>query len=100
MASSLKLDLQVILLASKKLSVVTHPVRVHIIKLLDENEKLNVTQIYQQLSINQAETSGHLALLRRLGILKKVRSGKMSIYSLNRDLIADIIRIAEDLSKR
>jgi DNA-binding transcriptional ArsR family regulator len=86
--------------AAKKIRTITHPARVQIIKLLDENEKLNVTQIYEKLNILQAETSHHLALLREYGILKKVRQGKMSIYSLNKEILESIIKISEDLSKR
>jgi DNA-binding transcriptional ArsR family regulator len=100
MKSESKLDPQTILFAAKKFSVITHPVRVQIIQLLDENEKLNVTQIYTKINMPQPETSHHLAQLRRNNILKKVRSGKMSIYSLNKELIVELIKIAEELSKR
>jgi DNA-binding transcriptional ArsR family regulator len=86
--------------AAKKIRTVTHPARVKIIKLLEENEKLNVTQIYEKLNVLQAETSHHLALLREFGILKKVRVGKMSIYSLNKETLENIINISEELSKR
>ena len=100
MKSNLKLDVQKIEFAAKKIRTITHPARVQIIKLLEENEKLNVTQIYEKLNILQAETSHHLALLREYGILKKVRQGKMSIYSLNKETLENIINISEDLSKR
>jgi DNA-binding transcriptional ArsR family regulator len=59
-----------------------------------------VTQIYEKLNVLQAETSHHLALLREFGILKKVRVGKMSIYSLNKETLENIINISEELSKR
>jgi DNA-binding transcriptional ArsR family regulator len=100
MKSSMKLDVQKVEFAAKKIRTITHPARVQIIKLLEENEKLNVTQIYEKLNILQAETSHHLALLREYGILKKVRQGKMSIYSLNTEVLESIIKISEDLSKR
>jgi DNA-binding transcriptional ArsR family regulator len=100
MKSTLKLDVQKVEFAAKKIRTITHPARVQIIKLLEENEKLNVTQIYEKLNILQAETSHHLALLREYGILKKVRQGKMSIYSLNRETLENIVKISEDLSKR
>jgi DNA-binding transcriptional ArsR family regulator len=100
MKSNLKLDVQKVEFAAKKIRTITHPARVQIIKLLEENEKLNVTQIYEKLNVLQAETSHHLALLREFGILKKVRQGKMSIYSLNKETLENIIKISEDLSKR
>ena len=100
MKSSLKLDVQKVEFAAKKIRTITHPARVQIIKLLEENDKLNVTQIYEKLNILQAETSHHLALLREYGILKKIRQGKMSIYSLNKEVLENIIEISENLSKR
>jgi DNA-binding transcriptional ArsR family regulator len=100
MKETMKLDVQKVEFAAKKIRTITHPSRVQIIKLLEEHEKLNVTQIYEKLNILQAETSHHLALLREFGILKKVRQGKMSIYSLNRETLDNIVRIAEELSKR
>ena len=100
MKTTMKLDVQKVEFAAKKIRTITHPARVQIIKLLEENDKLNVTQIYEKLNILQAETSHHLALLREYGILKKVRQGKMSIYSLNTETLENIIKISEDLSKR
>jgi DNA-binding transcriptional ArsR family regulator len=99
MKSSMKLDVQKLEFAAKKIRTIKHPARVQIIELLEKNEKLNVTQIYEKLNILQAETSHHLALLREFGILKKVRQGKMSIYSLNKEVFDSIIKISEDLSK-
>jgi DNA-binding transcriptional ArsR family regulator len=100
MKTNLKFDVQKVEFAAKKIRTITHPTRAQIIKLLEENEKLNVTQIYEKLNILQAETSHHLALLREYGILKKVRAGKMSIYTLNKEVMENIIKISEDLSKR
>ena len=100
MKSSLKLDVISVEFAAKKIRSITHPIRVQIIKLLEENEKLSVTQIYEKLKILQSETSIHLAILREFGIVKKVRQGKMSIYSLNKETLENIIKISEDLSKR
>jgi DNA-binding transcriptional ArsR family regulator len=100
MKTTLKLDVQKVEFAAKKIRTITHPSRMEIIKLLEEHDKLNVTQIYEKLNILQAETSHHLALLREYGILKKVRAGKMSIYSLNKEVLENIIKISEELSKR
>jgi predicted transcriptional regulator len=100
MQSNLKKDVLKIKFAAKKLNVVTHPARIQIIELLLENEKLNVSQIYQKLNFIQAETSLHLGLLKDYGILNKVRQGKMSIYSVNKDTLQDILKIAEDFYKK
>ena len=86
MKSTLKLDVQKVEFAAKKIRTITHPARVQIIKLLEENEKLNVTQIYEKLNILQAETSHHLALLRAYGILKKSMPYKKTNESKRKNL--------------
>jgi len=100
MQPGIKKDVPKIKFAAKKLSVITHPARVQIIELLLENEKLNVTQIYQKLNFIQAETSLHLGLLKDYGILNKVREGKMSFYSVNTETLKNILKISEDLNKK
>jgi DNA-binding transcriptional ArsR family regulator len=100
MKSGMKLDAQKVEFAAKKIRTITHPSRLQIVKILEENEKLNVTQIYEKLKIPQPETSHHLNLLREYGILKKIRQGKMCNYSLNKEVLNDILSIAEALSKR
>ncbi|MEI6852163.1 MAG: metalloregulator ArsR/SmtB family transcription factor [Bacteroidota bacterium] len=100
MQTNLKEEVLKVKFAAKKLNVMTHPVRVKIIELLLENQKLNVTQIYEKLGLIQAETSLHLGLLKDYGILNKVREGKMSIYSVNTDGLQYILKIANDLQKK
>jgi DNA-binding transcriptional ArsR family regulator len=100
MKPALNIDIQTLEFAAKKVRSVTHPARIQIIKLLEENDSMSVTQIYEKLNILQAETSHHLALLREYGVLKKVRTGKMSIYSLNKDVLEVILKAADELVKK
>lgn len=94
-----KLNVEKSTFASKRMRVVTLPVRTEIIRLLDENNSLNVTQIYKHINLPQAEASNHLILMRNYGILNKVRKGKENHYSLNRKGIEDIIKYSEELTK-
>ena len=55
------------------------------------NKKLNVTQIYENLGIEQAATSHHLNILRINGILESKRDGKMIFYSLKTKSLINII---------
>jgi DNA-binding transcriptional ArsR family regulator len=100
MKSSLKDDVSKVKYVAKKFNIITHPTRVQIIELLLEKEKLNVTQIYEKLKLIQAETSLHLGLMKDYGILNKVREGKMSIYSVNKDALETILKISDELSKK
>jgi ArsR family transcriptional regulator len=100
MRTTIKDDVQKIKYAAKKLNIITHPVRVKIIELLLENQRLNVTQIYEKLGLIQAETSLHLGMMKDYGILKKVREGKMSIYSVNTEGLEYILKITAELQKK
>ena len=71
-----------------------------IINLLLENEKLNVTQIYEKIDLGQVEASMHLLLMLKFGILNKVRMGKMSIYSVNMEGLDTIISVVDILNQR
>ena len=68
--------------AASKLRVIAHPMRIAIIELLLDNKKLNVTEIYGALGIEQASASHHLNLLKNKGILSSKRDGKNTFYFL------------------
>src|ERR1700733_6328875 len=83
--------------AAMILRALNHKLRQQIIKLLDENKKLTVTEIYVQLRLEQSVASQHLAILRRAGIVKTQRDGKFVYYIINHDRIADIMKCVDDL---
>ena len=62
---------------------INHKLRQNIIKLLEENQRLTVTEIYVKLRIEQSVASQHLAILRRANYLITDRQGKKIFYSLN-----------------
>jgi DNA-binding transcriptional ArsR family regulator len=76
------LDLQKLETAASKLRAMAHPMRIAIIDLLTDNKKLTVTEIYENLNIEQASASHHLNILKNKGILDSKRDGKMIYYSL------------------
>lgn len=65
------------------LRAVNHKLRQQIIRLIDEQKKISVTDIYVQLRLEQSVTSQHLSILRRAGIVITHRSGKFIYYKLN-----------------
>jgi|WetSurMetagenome_2_1015567.scaffolds.fasta_scaffold381322_1 DNA-binding transcriptional ArsR family regulator len=77
--------------ASVKIRVISHPIRIKILQLLEDSEKMNVTQLYTKLKILQAETSHHLGLLHTQGLIRKNREGKCSFYSLNKAGVSKVI---------
>jgi DNA-binding transcriptional ArsR family regulator len=85
------LDIQKLELAASKLRAMAHPMRIAIIDLLTENKQLTVTEIYEQLSIEQASASHHLNILKSKGLLESKRNGKMILYSLKTTVLANVI---------
>ncbi|MEI7980597.1 MAG: metalloregulator ArsR/SmtB family transcription factor [Bacteroidota bacterium] len=85
------LDIQKLETAASKLRAMAHPMRIAIIDLLTENKKLTVTEIYENLNIEQAAASHHLNILKNKGLLDSKRDGKMIHYSLKIQVLANII---------
>lgn len=79
------------------LRAINHKLRQRIIDLLEENEKMTVTEIYIKLRLEQSVASQHLAILRREGIVKTERNGKFIHYTLNKDRLTQIFKLAGDL---
>jgi DNA-binding transcriptional ArsR family regulator len=91
MTDPLKLDIVKLEAAASKLRAMAHPMRIAIIELLNNNKKLNVTEIYESLRIEQAAASHHLNILKSKGILASKRDGKQIHYSLRNSTLLDII---------
>ena len=100
MGTHYKLDIPKMVFAARKIRILNHPVRVRIIELLSEHEKLNVTQIIEMLNLTQADTSQQLLRLLESGYLKRLKQGRMKIYSLNQDVLEKVINITEEIGVR
>lgn len=83
--------------ASLVLRALNHKLRQQMIRLLDENKKMTVTDLYVQLRLEQSVASQHLAILRRVGIVKTSRDGKFIYYFVNYDRLDQINKIVDDL---
>ncbi len=73
------------------LKAIAHPTRIAIIELLSEQERLSVTEIYEQLGIEQAVASHHLGILKNKNVLISVREGKNMLYELKYKQIQNVI---------
>ena len=62
------------------LKTIAHPMRVGIIDLLSQNEKMSVNDITAYLGLEQSLTSHHLANLKMKGVLGSKREGKNIFY--------------------
>ncbi len=77
--------------AAGRLRAIAHPMRIAIISMLEIHIKLNVTEIYLKLNIEQAAASHHLNILKNKGVLSSKREGKQTYYFLKNDAIVNII---------
>ena len=60
------------------LRAVNHKLRQSIIDLLEEGNRMTVTDIYIKLRLEQSVASQHLAILRRAGVVSTDREGKLN----------------------
>lgn len=68
--------------STRLLKAIAHPLRLAIIELLSSHQRMNVTEIFQYLDIEQAVASHHLAILKDRGVLTANRQGKNIYYQL------------------
>jgi DNA-binding transcriptional ArsR family regulator len=91
MAISVRLDAVKLEAAASKLRAMAHPMRIAIIELLNEKEKMNVTEIYEALNIEQAAASHHLNILKSKGVVMAKRNGKQIFYTLRNNALIEIV---------
>lgn len=95
--SPVKVDFLNLKKAAMILRALNHKLRQQIIRILDENKRLTVTELYVQLRLEQSVASQHLAILRRAGIVKTERDGKFIYYTVNNNRISDIMKSVDEL---
>lgn len=92
-----RLDHNVLRRAVLVLRAINHDLRQQIIKLLEDNKRMTVTEIYVKLRLEQSVASQHLALLRRAGVVVTERDGKFIYYTVDKERIAEISKLLGDL---
>jgi DNA-binding transcriptional ArsR family regulator len=64
---------------------VNHNVRQRIIEIIGRGKKIVVTDICNELCLDQSAVSQHLSVLRQSGVVKTERKGKFIFYFLNHE---------------
>ncbi len=80
------------------LRAVNHKLRQRMLDLLEENQRMTVTDIYVKLRLEQSVASQHLAILRKSGVVQTEREGKFIFYSLDKSRLTQISDLVEDLA--
>ena len=70
--------------------------RMQLLLALREREAMNVTQLSQELGLEQTSVSHNLRCLSFCGLVSVERRGKSRIYSLNKETVPPILDIAEN----
>lgn len=73
-----------------------HPTRVGILELL-KNGELCVCDIYEELNVEQANTSQHLAVLKNQDILESRKEGLRVIYSIKYPEVIELLEVANKI---
>ena len=77
--------------ASEMLKAMAHPLRIELLNLLQSRGELSVSQIQNELKIDQAVTSHHLLILKNRAILGSRREGKNILYFVKNENLGDIL---------
>jgi len=81
---------------SGMLKAVAHPVRISIIGCLENGKSKTVTEIHNQVGIDQSAASHHLGMLKDKGVLGSKREGKNTYYFLKHEKIMPLLNCIED----
>ena len=92
-----QLDLNDLKIATKTFRAINHPLRLNIVRLIEEFSRLSVTQIYFKLRIEQSVASQHLAILRECDLLEATLDGKNIYYTINTPKLHAIQRSIQTL---
>jgi DNA-binding transcriptional ArsR family regulator len=85
--------------AAMILRAVNHKLRQQIMNVINEKEKITVTDIYIKLRLVQSVCSQHLAILRKANVVETERNGKSVSYKINKQTISDINYFVDQLLK-
>ena len=95
----LRLDYSTLKRAVLTLRAINHPLRKEMVELLNEKDKMTVTEIYNKLRLEQSVASQHLAILRKAEILITQRDGKFIYYTINHLRLQEISKLVLELAQ-
>ncbi len=72
-----------------------HPTRIAIVELLRDEASVPVSRIYEQLGLEQANVSQHLAVLRSKQIVVGRKDGNQVFYSLRDPILGKILDLMQ-----
>ena len=95
--STIKIDYYSVKKAALILRALNHKLRQQLLKLIEEEKKITVTEIYVRLRLEQSVASQHLAILRKAGVVSTQRDGKFIFYIINHKRIDEVSDFVNEL---
>ena len=95
--STIKIDYYSVKKAALILRALNHKLRQQLLKLIEEEKKITVTEIYVRLRLEQSVASQHLAILRKAGVVSTQRDGKFIFYIINHKRIEEVSDFVNEL---
>lgn len=77
--------------AASMLKAIAHPMRIAILNLLEDGNRMTVTEIHERLGLEQSTASHYLGILKDKGVLSSKREGKNTFYFLKNDSLSKIM---------
>ncbi len=98
-ASSQLVEVNELKKAALHFRAINHTLRQQILYLLHKNQSMKVTDIYEELRLEQSVASQHLAILRKANLVMTTRQGKNIFYSVNYERLNLLHTTARNLLK-
>jgi DNA-binding transcriptional ArsR family regulator len=95
--AAIKVDYYNVKKAVLTLRALNHKLRQQLLKLIDEEKKITVTEIYIKLKLEQSVVSQHLAILRKAEIVSTERDRRFVYYIVNHKRIKEINKVVGEL---
>ena len=80
-------------LQAELISALAHPIRVAVVDLLKDGE-VCVCEIAERIGAERSNTSRHLALMLKAGVLKTRKEGQMVFYALRTPCVVQFLQCA------
>ena len=85
---------------TRLLEAVSEPIRMQMVFLLTEHDRLNVGEIARQFHISRPAISHHLKVLKDAGIVRSEKSGQEVYYWIDSQRIVAALRALADKIER
>ncbi len=82
-------------LIASTLRAAGHPVRIHMLELLNSEGSISVNEICEKTKTDQSLTSHHLRLLTEAGFIKGTRKGKYIFYSIASSALYELVQVTK-----